>query len=77
MTVSGVETVSPDVRNAIENLVRWTHALTALRELHARGIPLLVTKSLPQVEVLYGHAGGRCTGDIEARAWQLLAERRH
>jgi Uncharacterised nucleotidyltransferase len=50
---------------AVHNLEVWARALVVLRELAARGVPVIVLKSLPQVEDLYGHVGGRATGDVD------------
>ena len=53
------------VTYAVHNLEVWARALIVLRELAARDIPVIVLKSLPQVEDLYGHVGGRATGDVD------------
>jgi hypothetical protein len=50
---------------AASNLRTWSLALPALRELNRLEIPYIVYKSLPQVEDLYGHAGGRLTTDVD------------
>jgi hypothetical protein len=57
--------LTPSLRTAIGNLTVWVAGLTAVAELRRRDIPVLVIKSLPQVEALYGDAGGRLTGDID------------
>lgn len=50
---------------AASNLKAWAHGLVAIQELTSREIPVLVLKSLPQVEDLYGGPGGRPTGDVD------------
>jgi hypothetical protein len=53
------------VKRAALNLETWGRALPVIAELDRRGIPLIVLKSLPQVEELYGGAGGRRTVDVD------------
>jgi hypothetical protein len=74
--------LSDAVHHAIGNLSTWVGGLNALSELGRSGIPVLIIKSLPQVEELYGHAGGRTTNDIDivvpaahmVRAFECLTE---
>jgi hypothetical protein len=78
---------------AIYNLGVWARALPVLEELNRLDIPVIVLKSLPQVEDLYGPPGGRITSDVDLvvhggrvsavleaimnLGWQLKAQRLH
>src|SRR5436309_294234 len=57
--------LSPELLRAIRNLSTWAGALPVLEELNRLDIPMIVLKSLPQVEELYGSAAGRQTSDID------------
>jgi hypothetical protein len=56
----------------------WARTLVVLEELDRRGIPVMVLKSLPQMEELYGHAGARVSADVDllvpARAMRPATE---
>jgi hypothetical protein len=56
---------SARLADAAENLEVWARALVVIEQLSARAIPVIVLKSLPQVEDLYGDAAGRSTGDVD------------
>ncbi len=47
------------------NLAVWNTALPALRALNRRDIPVIVLKSLPQIEELYGNLDERLTLDVD------------
>jgi hypothetical protein len=82
---------SESVGIALGNLGVWSAAVPALRVLAAADIPVIVFKSLPQIEALYGHPGGRPTTDVDiivhavdaartigtlqANGWQLMDDR--
>ena len=57
--------LSPGVERAWGNLATWSLALPALRELREHDVPVIVYKSLPLVEELYGNAGGRISMDVD------------
>lgn len=67
MTESGASSPWPARHFVYEiyNRRMWNAALPALKELNTRGIRFMVLKGLPQVEELYGHAGGRLTHDVD------------
>lgn len=56
---------SARLADAAENLEVWARALVVIEQLAARTIPVIVLKSLPQVEELYGDVAGRSTGDVD------------
>jgi Uncharacterised nucleotidyltransferase len=56
---------SARLADAAENLEVWARALVVIEQLAARAIPVIVLKSLPQVEDLYGDVAGRSTGDVD------------
>jgi hypothetical protein len=56
---------SARLAGAAENLETWARALVVIEGLAARAIPVIVLKSLPQVEDLYGDAAGRSTADVD------------
>jgi hypothetical protein len=55
----------PSLRVAAQNLYTWTQCLPVIRALNELNIPVMVLKSLPQVEELYGNAAGRSSGDVD------------
>jgi hypothetical protein len=58
--------MNPHARgNAGANLATWALALPALAELNRVGIPIIVFKSLPQLEDLYGELGIRLSQDLD------------
>jgi hypothetical protein len=65
VTIDDESVLTPSTRTAIGNLFVWVSGLDAIGVLRKRGIPVMVIKSLPQVEALYGDAGGRLTGDVD------------